>query len=395
MTPATCQPADPAAMVQGLINAVDCKVHGLAQAGYATLAAPSSPVAGLLTILLTLYVAFIGYRLILGRAGLKIGDVTISMLKIGVVVALATNWALFQILVYDTLFTAPAYLGGLLLGQLQGQAATDPYAGLQNAFDALQTSAALFTSRAGGGDTTLQGGPGFAAFAVNAGAMIMLLTTLGLVLASKVVLSVLLAVAPLIAGLLLFEATRGLVEGWLKTMIALALIPMVATLALCLELAMLSPSLKALDAMRGLQQFAEFDLGPAVTILTLTLVFGLVMLLATIALGVIAAGLRLPRGLIGSAPADASPSSETLRYGAAGVEPRSRAATIAAAAVALDRREQTGSSAGGVGPRLLTLVSDRGPAATPALGGAGPPLGTSFRRNPATRAAASSARRDQ
>jgi type IV secretion system protein VirB6 len=64
----------------------------------------------------------------------------------------------------------------------------------------------------------------------------MLLSTLGVVLASKVVLAVLLALAPLIAGLMLFEATQGVVEGWIKAMVALAVAPMVATLALSLEL---------------------------------------------------------------------------------------------------------------------------------------------------------------
>ena len=87
-------------------------------------------------------------------------------------------------------------------------------------------------------DSALQGGPGFAAFSANVGGLVMLLTSLGAVLACKVVLSILLGLAPLVAGLLLFDATRGLVEGWLKAMIALAVLPMVATLGLALELAL-------------------------------------------------------------------------------------------------------------------------------------------------------------
>jgi type IV secretion system protein VirB6 len=134
-------------------------------------------------------------------------------------VALATNWALFQTLVYDTLFKAPTELGGLLL---DGQRAPfDPYAGCRSPSTACKRRPTLGQPRRSA-PPPLQGGPGFAAFAVNTGGMIMLLSTLGVVLASKVVLAVLLALAPLIAGLLLFEATQGLVEGWLKAMIALA-----------------------------------------------------------------------------------------------------------------------------------------------------------------------------
>ncbi len=397
MTALTC-PAPGGALVQGLIGSVDCKVHGLAQAGYAALSAPGSPIAGLLTALLTLYVAFIGYRLILGHGTLRIGDVTISVLKMGLVVALATNWALFQTLVYDTLFQAPAELGAILLGQLQGPGATlgaDPYAGLQIAFDTLQKAAGQFAARAGGGSSAMQGGPGFAAFAVNAGGMVMLLSTLGLVLASKVVLAVLLAVAPLVAGLLLFEATRGVVEGWIKAMVALALAPMIATLALSLELAMLEPSLKALAAMGAAQQFAEFDLAPAVTVLVLTLVFAAVLVLASIAIAVLCAGIRLSRRAPGQAQADSASSAVAGRYAGSEIEPRSRATAIAAAAAALDRRETTTTASSPITPRLLTVVSDRATAAPASACHAAAPLGTSHRRNPATRRTASGARRHQ
>ena len=92
--------------------------------------------------------------------------------------------------------------------------------------------------------------------------MTLILSTLGVLLGSKVVLAILLALAPLIVGLALFEATRGLVEGWLKAMIALALAPLIATLTLSLELAMLAPSLRALAEARAAQQFAAFDINP-------------------------------------------------------------------------------------------------------------------------------------
>lgn len=388
---ATCAqlPVD-APMVEGLVGSVDCRVHDLATSGYAALAGPGSPVALLLTGLMTLYVVFIGYRLMLGRGGLRVGDATMSVLKIGIVVALATNWPFFQTLVYDTLTKAPAEVGGLLLGQ-----SAHPFAALQDAFDGLQKSASLMASRASVGAAATQGGPGFGAFAVNTGGMTLLLSTLGVLLASKVVLAILLALAPLVAGLLLFETTRGLVEGWLKAMIALALVPMVAVLTLSLELAMLAPSLKALAEARAAQQFAAFDIGPAVTVLVLSLVFALVMVLAVIALGVIAAGLRLPRGLVGAAWNDLAAAPEAPRYTTSQVEPLSRAATIAAAAAALDRRDVAPASSDPIGPRMLTVVSDRGPAAPPAYAASSAPLGQTYRRTPAPRRAASGARRDQ
>lgn len=378
-----------APLVPGLIGSVDCRVHDLATSGYGALAGPGSPVGLLLTGLLTLYVVFIGYRLILGRGGLRVGDAALSMLKIGLVVALATNWGLFQTLVYDTLTKAPTELGGLLLD------GDKPFARLQDAFDGLQQSATLMASRASVGAAATQGGPGFGAFAVNTGGMTIVLSTLGVLLASKVVLAILLALAPLVVGLTLFEATRGLVEGWLKAMIALALMPLLATLTLSLELAMLAPSLRALAEARTAQQFAAFDINPAVTVLVLSLVFALVMLLAVIALGVIAGGLRLPK--MAAAPwADRNAAPDAPRYAGAQVEPMSRAATIAAAAVALDRRDASAPSSDPIGTRMLTVVSDRTATTTSTVQtGASAPLGQTYRRTPAPRRAASSARRDQ
>ncbi|PVM91954.1 type IV secretion system protein [Caulobacter endophyticus] len=402
MTPVAC-PSPDAALVQGLIGSVDCQVHGLAQAGYAALSAPGSPVSTLLTVLMTLYVAFMGYRLVLGRGALRIGDATIAAVKLALVVALATNWALLETLVYDLLFKAPAEVGALLLGQLDGGGTgkLDPYVRLQFAFDALQDAAQHFATRAGARDAALQGGPGFAAFAANVGGLVTLLTSLGVVLACKVVLSVLLALAPIVAGLLLFETTRGLVEGWLKAMIALSILPMIATLALSLELAMMAPSLKALAAMKDVQQFAELDMGPAITVLVLSLVFAVVLVAAAIAVCVIAAGLRLPRERqIGQ---DVSPvSASGGGSSAAPLEPPSRAAHVAAAAVSLARREEQAASAAAsspVGPRRLVVVSDRtqtaSAAGSPPAQAAAVPLGASYRRPAAPRLAASGARRDQ
>jgi len=398
-----CPTAD-APLVQGLIGSVDCQVHGLAQAGYAALSAPGSPVSTLLTVLMTLYVGFMGYRLVLGRGTLRIGDATIAAVKLALVVALATNWALLETLVYDLLFKPPTEVGALLLAQLDGGGTgkLDPFVRLQFAFDALQEAAQHFATRAGARDAALQGGPGFAAFGANVGGLVMLLTSLGVVLACKVVLSVLLALAPIVAGLLLFETTRGLVEGWLKAMIALSVLPMIATLALSLELAMMAPSLKALAAMKDVQQFAELDMGPAITVLVLSLVFAVVLVAAAIAVCVIAAGLRLPRERqIGQEASTVAMSGGGST--ASPLEPPSRAAQVAAAAIAAARREEQAASAATssspAGPRRLVVVSDRGASGTAAPSNpsavAAVPLGASYRRPASPRRSAAGARRDQ
>ena len=56
---------------------------------------------------MTIYVAIVGYRLIFGRSSLSMGEMAPRMLLIGAVLALTSNWATYQILVYDVLTDGP------------------------------------------------------------------------------------------------------------------------------------------------------------------------------------------------------------------------------------------------------------------------------------------------
>src|SRR5260370_1139266 len=72
------------------------------------------------------------------------------------------------------------------------------------------------------------------------------LASLVILVDSKIVLGLLLAVGPAFLLLLLFDATRGLFEGWTRAALAFALAPLAVTLLLGLALAMIDPALSAL-----------------------------------------------------------------------------------------------------------------------------------------------------
>ena len=386
-------------LVRGLIGTVDCNVGTLTREGYGLLSGPGSTVMAVLLTLMTLYVAFIGYRMLLGRTPMRVGEVTVSALKVGVVLALASNWAAYQTVVYDTLFRGPAQLAGMLLSAVQPATSIlrgDPFDGLQIVFDELQRSSATFAGRAGAQASPFMGGVGFGAFALNSSAFILLLSSLGVVLASKIVLAVLLAMAPLVAGMLLFDATRAMVEGWLKTAVAFSLAPFLATLFLALQLTMLEPTLVALATMRA---EGRADLAPAVGILVLTTVFLVVLAGAGIAAVMLAAGIRLPRKAAGADAAEATrPAAAGAPGATAATETQTRVAAVAAAAAAMERRE-TGvarASLSVASERRITVGRERHSAAA-----AGPsvttiqPLGQSYRRASAPLRSATASRRDR
>ena len=142
-------PEDP--LVRSLLGVVDCNVRELVHAGYMAIFQPTSALSGLLTALLTIYVAIIGYRLLIGRSQLTVSDFALNAVKLGAVIALATQWDTYQTLVYGFLFQGPQQLAGTMLGAVQPDSSIfhgDVFDGLQIAFDDLSGFGAGYASHA-------------------------------------------------------------------------------------------------------------------------------------------------------------------------------------------------------------------------------------------------------
>jgi type IV secretion system protein VirB6 len=328
-------PEDP--LVRSLLGVVDCNVRELVHSGYMAIFQPTSALSGLLTALLTIYVAILGYRLLIGRSQLTVSDFALNAVKLGAVIALATQWDTYQTLVYGFLFQGPQQLAGTMLGAVQPDSSIfhgDVFDGLQTAFDDLSGFGAGYASHAPAAASPLLGGAGFGAFLLTSSASILLLSSLGVLLVAKIVLGLLLAVGPIFIALLLFESTRGVFEGWLRASLAFAFAPLTATLMLGVALTMLEPSLLQ---MENLQKQHIYTLGPVYAVMTLILVFAGVSAGALIAGGMIATGFRLPRLRNAAATTTSAAQSRTD----VSLVNQSRASRVAAAATALDRRDTT------------------------------------------------------
>ena len=332
----TAGPDEP--LVRTLLGVVDCNTQQLVRSGYAALFEGSGNLAALLTVLLTLYVAFVGYRLMLGQSQMRVSDFAVSAVKIGVVLALATQWSAYQTVVYRLLFEGPQQLADMMLSAVQPDQSTfrgDVFDGLQRAFDDLSGAANGFSAHAPPASSPMLGGAGFGALMLTLSATILLLCSLGVLLAAKIVLALLLAIGPVFIGLALFDSTRGLAEGWLRASIGFSLAPLSSTLLLGVALTMLEPSLLQIEDLR---RRGIYTLGPAYSVATLILVFALVSLGAVLAGGVIAMGFRLPPRRVVE-PAQAAPG--TVRQNQPSALDQTRASRVAAAAAAMERRDTT------------------------------------------------------
>ena len=393
-------PAADIGLVQGLLGSVDCNVRVMAEAGYGALAQPGSSFAPVLTAILTLYIAILGFGMLMGRTPLRVGDLTITALKIGAVLALATNWPTYQRVVFDTLFLGPEQLATSMLAAIQPPGSAlrgNPFDGLQLAYDELQRSAAYYTQRSLSLASPLQGGNAGAAFGLTLAATLMLLMSLGAVLAAKIVLGLLLALGPVFIALLMFDSTRGVFEGWLRAAVAFALTPLLATLALIVQLVMIEPHLVSLADMRAR---GLVDVAPANAILLLTLISTGVALSLGIATAMVATGFRLPWRTVAGAEAGraaAAAVSNPRREDAATLVPGSsappRAAAVAGAVAAMERRESRLELVSIDGPRRTSV--GRGRDDPPGGSERTPPLGQTYRRAAQPRRAASNVRRDR
>ena len=344
-----------------LLADTDCQAFGLIERGYAALAQPGGTVSTALTGLLVIAVAFFGYRLLLGR-GLALSDAVGLTIKIGIVLMIAGSWESWQALAYQGLARAP---GQIASEMLVGIGAPPPLESLQRALDDLTSASVGYRSRAGIA-SPLVGGPAAAGAVLNLSAVILTLSIVGLLVATKVVLAVLLAIAPAMAGLILFNGTRGMAQGWLGAMAAAALAPLFVLIVAAVEFAILAPMIARLLAEQASGTFENSSVMP---IGLVVVVFAIALVLAVRAGARIGYGIRLARTRSSVTTPSSAPSFERPIDG--------------------DRRLLLAGAAGGApgASRALETIARRDATATPTrLQSIGSPHASSVARDSNTAA---------
>lgn len=395
-------PASPDAFPSAMLAFLDCQATTLGAAGYQALSAPGSTVMLFITVLLTILIALFGYRMLLGETpSLRSGVLT--FVRIGIVLALATSWSAYRTVVYDVTLRAPAELVSNVGGPAKVPGATGGLAARLDDLDRAFRVLAIYgtgvptreqVERSGGVAPPLFGG--FDGFAIGSARIAFLVGGLGAFALIRLGAGLLLAFGPLFLAFLLFDGTRGLFEGWLRGLIAMALGGVATALTLGIELALLEPWLSDLVMRRAA---GEAITNAPATLFAAAVIFVGVLLAMLVLVARIAAALRLPRTMGALWPGLASETVEPRQPAPPSrgandpAEPPSRAARIADQIAAVQRREEQGL----VGTRMVTVQGSRGgdgapgaPAAT-----AGTALGQSFRRRTRGRVSASAMTRDR
>jgi type IV secretion system protein VirB6 len=384
-----------------MLDFVDCHVQNVGAGGYQALAAPGSVLSLTLTGLLTLFVALFGYRMLLGQSP-ALREGVLALVKIGIVLALATGWPAYRTLVYDVTLRGPAELAATV-----GQPAGLPGAGggLVSRLGATDTAlVALAIAGAGVKPDTRsaelvppQPANGFDTFALGTARMLFLTAAIGALAAVRLTAGLLLALGPFFIAFLLFEGTRGWFEGWVRGLGAAMLGALGSAILLGVQLALLDPWLTRLLAQRAADQAIP---NAPTELLVVSAVFALALLGVLYAAARVAIGLRLP-AILRAAPERLAETLRTERRLSPALahipapipaEGRSRAAAVADAVAIQKRHEER--QAGNAGAAALAPRTQIGSSREIAVA-APVPLGQSYPRRTKTRVSATAGRRDR
>lgn len=396
--------------VAQMIGHIDCQAQAIGSYGYGALADPSSTIALALTGMLTLFVALFGLRLMLGQV--QTGrDVIGDVLRIGIVLTLATSWPAWRTLGYDVVIDGPSQLAASIseASDLPG-GRSDLVGRLQSADDNIVILTIYGTGRnTGGTDRSDQIGDSFRGIALADqeglanGRLFFLAGIFGPLAIVKLAAGLLLALAPLMAGLLLFMGTRDLFFGWLRALGALALGAFSLYVVFGVQLTVLEPWLRDAIALRDARVLTP-SVPTELSVITLAFSiasFGILFILGKI---FFFGGFGVPRIMGGINPVSRNEYNRQPDPTAMPAErlAASRAVLVADAVAQSLRREERSSERSEpsrVADRNLRGQAGQASFASATQGTSPAPLGNSF-RTPATmrnqrRTSAAGERRDK
>jgi type IV secretion system protein VirB6 len=329
VSPVCTPPEAPAGVAVLIAEYLDCQSRVLGENGFQALAVGAVG-ASLLSGLLTIFVALIGYRFILGEApGLRQG--VGWTVRLGLVLALVTGWPAFQALVYDVAVDGPREVARVVL-PASGLPSEDLNGRMQRAYDTIRlgsTDPQAVTAAAGdpegaGAAQRYQFQP-----PLPRTASLFVLGTAGFEGALRVGVGFLLAIAPLAIMCLLFDGTLGIFSGWVRALGGLTLATLAATIVTALCLVLVEGELGRLQALRLGGSIEPID---PQALSVIVILFAVIMLVTVGAAMRTMSAFRLPLSA-SYRPSDAhAVRGQPIQYRGPAVEPAPLAVTARAVA---------------------------------------------------------------
>lgn len=210
-------------------------------------------------ILASISVAWYGIRAMLGMGDLSLGSIFRQLMPIVVVIAVLSNWDLFQTFFFDIVVKLPDEVGKTLFSAFGGGgSASDATTALQSAWDiGWDAVKAVFAK---GGVTSM--GAFLLAIVIAVGIILFVVGGFVIVLMAKMFAFVMLAVAPLFFMLACFQWTRQFVSSYLNALFNVIVALIVAYAVVGFFLGLSEPAMQSLKAAAGGTEIDMGQIGP-------------------------------------------------------------------------------------------------------------------------------------
>lgn len=210
--------------------------------------------AGLITLLFTVYVMFLGYQFLSHSHHFNLSVVTKHIIVMLCVYALIMDWHLYNLFVYNIFTNEPGNIAEVLINS------SAKYQSGENIAQALDGIYAAMMGAAKGffGQTSFSAAG--AAFLLY-GLLVFIIGSLMCVVAllmfiyAKMMMAVVLALGPVFILFILWGPTKGMFSAWLNQLITIALVPIVTSAVLSLMLSVIDVTL---PAMKGPAEDLQF-----------------------------------------------------------------------------------------------------------------------------------------
>jgi len=206
-----------------LIQNVDSIVLLFVQSSFGAL---SSTIGTFWKMMFILFIAVYGYKVIYsGRFQANV--LSLQIFKAILILAVITSWDHFFLLVYGLSTDMPSDVAGVLIQNASGALGQD----MSNASSANRALSLYYDRTFEVTEKIMEGAawndwsPYIYACAVSAVSLLFAAYGAMLIILSKLAVGILLALGPIFILFLMFDATKSLFEGWLRTLLNFAIIP--------------------------------------------------------------------------------------------------------------------------------------------------------------------------
>lgn len=260
--------------VSGSLAAMDCHINAAVKVGYDRLFGFGGAFSDALFVLLAIYIALIGYGFLTGRTQLTLAMMSPRIVTMALVLTFITVWPAYHAMFYDLFMGGPDQVAAALLGQ-QGSAVMHFAQGLDGLFVKfadisrhLDGSGTVATTTAAPTEAmqSLVAAKSMPVTLFWLSGLLLLCSTLGVLILTRMVLYLLLIIGPIFILLALFPQTRGLFNGWIRTTLIFALAPLLTVLGGTAALLLILPLINSIGedparAVRDIQPMVILFMG--------------------------------------------------------------------------------------------------------------------------------------